>query len=261
MEETAKLLPQVPVLKEYKVVKQELSIRIAALNAITELTEDNKKDVKTAISEINKVSERIKRYRIDESAKFMEYISPYVEQCKDLEKLCTEGVSQIKLKVTELETQERKQKTDTIRQLFDFALDACSYRSLLKFEMFFEQSMANKTTSLTVIEAQLNAWIEARVNDIDFIKKNTDEADSIIAIYLQNGLKLTTAIETQQERYKSESEIKAMIQSETKPQAQQISSAFEKKIDITVKINKLPQSKVKALQAFLDGLNVEWELL
>lgn len=95
MEETKKLLPQVPVLTEYKMVKDELKSRIKKLNEITALTEDNKKEVKSAISEINKVKDRVSRFRIDETAKFLEYINPYIEQCKELEKLCTEGVIQI----------------------------------------------------------------------------------------------------------------------------------------------------------------------
>ena len=87
MEETKKLLPQVPVLTEYKMVKDELKSRIKKLNEITVLTEDNKKEVKSAISEINKVKDRVSRFRIDETAKFLEYINPYIEQCKELEKL------------------------------------------------------------------------------------------------------------------------------------------------------------------------------
>lgn len=263
MEETKKLLPQVPVLTEYKMVKDELSSRIKKLNEITVLTEDNKKEVKAAISEINKVKDRISRFRIDETAKFMEYINPYVEQCKELEKLCVEGVSTIKSKVTQLEEEERKQKAETVKQLFLFALEPCPYRALLNFDMFFESSMANKSSSLTVIENQLNEWIKTRTSDFDFIKKNADEADAIIAIYLTNGLKLTAAIETHQERYRSEAEIKAMISAET-PQVSanvpKTSMSFEKKVDITVTIKQLPQSKVKALKSFLDGLGVDWEV-
>lgn len=86
--ENVKLLPQLPVLAEYSLVKEELKTRIKTLNEITSLTEENKKEVKTAISEITKVKDRISRFRIDETAKFMEYINPYIEQCKELEKLC-----------------------------------------------------------------------------------------------------------------------------------------------------------------------------
>lgn len=263
MEETKKLLPQVPVLTEYKLVKDELKLRIKKLNEITVLTEDNKKEVKSAISEINKVKDRVSRFRIDETAKFLEYINPYIDQCKELEKLCVEGVSTIKSKVTELEEAEKKQKAETVKQLFLFALEPCPYKSILSFDMFFEPSMSNKTSSLTVIENQLNEWIAARTSDLDFIKKNADEADAIIAIYLTNGLKLTAAVESHQERYRSEAEIKAMISAEA-PQVSanvpKTSMSFEKKVDITVSIKQLPQSKVKALQSFLDGLGVDWEV-
>ena len=244
-----------PVLANYKEFKDNITAVLVKLSEIKELTEDNKKEVKTAIAEINKTKDRISRYRIDETAKFMEYIDPYIEQCKELEKLCNDGVAGIKEKVKELEEKERADKMDTLKKLFDFMMEQCIYRNILNFNMFFEASMANKSTSLTVVEKQLGDWISDRTRDIDFIKTNTDDADAIIAIYLQNGLKLTLAIETYQARYKSEAEIKAMIATEEAPKV-----TFEKKIDVTVKIKQLPQSKVKALQAFLDGLGVEWEI-
>jgi len=261
MDENKTILPVVPVLTEYHEFKKNITSVIIKLNKITELTEENKKEVKTVIAEMNKTKERISRYRIDETNKFLEYINPYIEQCKELEKLCTDGMAQIKTKVTELEESERKQKVETVHKLFDFCLESCPYRNLLKFEMFFEQSMGNKSASLTVIETQLKEWIEVRTSDFNFIKKNADDAEAIIAIYLQNGLKLTAAIETHQERYKSEAEIQAMIAVEQEPtQVLASKPSFEKKLDITVKIKQLPQSKVKALQAFLDGLGVEFEV-
>lgn len=256
MNENIKLLPEVPILTEYQLVKDELINRIAELNKITVLTEDNKKDVKMAIAEMNKIKDRISRFRIDETARFLEYINPCINQCKELEKLCVDGCAQVKAKVSELEEAERQQKISTLRKLFDFALEPCPFRDLLNFEMFFEQSMSNKTSSITVIESQLKEWVADRTSDIEFINKNTDEAQAIIAIYLKNGFKLTTAIEAQQERYKSEAEIKAMISAESAP----VQNTFEKKMDITVSIKQLPQSKVKALQAFLDGLGVDWEI-
>jgi len=257
LEETKKLLPQVPVLSEYSLVKDELLTRINKLNAITELNKDNEKDVKTGIAEINKVKDRIGRFRIDETARFLEYINPCIEQCKELEQLCVSGISDIKAKVKTLEEQEREQKISIITQLFNFTLEACPFKNLLKFEMFFEPSMANKTTTLTIIEKQLKDWAEAKTSDLNFINRNADDSEAIIAIYFSNGLKLTAAIDEHQQRYKSESEIKAMMATE----AIQPATTFEKKVDLTIKINQLPRSKVKALQAFLDGLVVDWEIV
>ena len=112
-EDENKLLPQAPVLSEYDVVKTELEAKIKKLNSITELTEENKKEVKTGIAEINKVKERISRYRIDETNRFLEYIQPYVDKCKELEKLCDTGLADIKQKVKDLENAEKALKKET----------------------------------------------------------------------------------------------------------------------------------------------------
>lgn len=257
MAEEQKLLPQVPVLTEYLQVKEELTTRINKLNAITELTEDNKKEVKSGIAEINKVKDRIARYRIDQTNEFLKYIEPYINQCKELEEMCTKGLADIKSRVADLEEKEKQQKIETIKKLWEMKLDAIQNRSFLKFEMFFEKNMANKSTSMNVIEKQLDEWIEKKDNDLKFIKNNTDDPEAIIPIYLQNGLDLTKAIQAYQDRFKSEAEINAMIAAD---ESQNQASNIEKKLDICIKIKQLPKSKVKALQAFLDGLGVEFDV-
>lgn len=248
-----KLLPQIPVLTEYLQVKNELQARIDKLNAIEYLTDENQKEVKTSIAEINKVKDRIARYRIDSQNEFLKHIEPYIAQCKELEKMCTDGVATIKSKVAELEEKERQQKIETVEKLFEFHIKSSPYRKLFKFEMFFEKSMGNKTSNLNVIENQMKKWIEDKTNDLKFIEYNTDEPSAIMPLYIENGLVLTKAIETYQERFKNESEIKAMIAAEeSKTKAEPI----EKTLDIVLSIYKLPKSKVAALQGFLDNLGV-----
>ena len=110
---------------------------------------------------------------------------------------------------------------------------------------------------MTIIEKELNTWLGQRASDVKFIKNNTDEPQAILGIYLSNGLNLTAAIEEYQKRFASEAEIKAAIAAEeTKPAA----NTFEKKLDIIIEIKQLPKSKVAALQSFLDGLGVEFEV-
>lgn len=253
-EDENKLLPQLPVLDEYNAVKTELEAKIEKLNSITELTEENKKEVKTGIAEINKVKERISRYRINETNKFMEYIKPYVDKCKELEKLCDTGLADIKQKVKDLENAEKALKQKTVAQAFELFMATKDYSNFLKFEMFFDEKMCNKTVSLNVIQNQLETWYNQRKADIDFIKKQVDDCDKVISIYLNNGLNLTQAIETYQSQIKSEAEIAAAMASE-----QAIATvSFEKKIDIVVKIKQLPKSKGAALEQFLNSLGVEF---
>lgn len=251
----SKLLPQVPVFAEYLQVKNELLSKIEKVNSIQVLTSENQKEVKKCIAEINKVKDRISRFRIDNTNNFLKYIEPYIEQCKELEKLCTDGVSEIKSKMAELENKEREEKTITLARLFDIKSQQYQYRKLFNFDMFFEKSMANKTSSINVVEAQMKEWLDSKSKDIDFIKNNTDEPDAIISIYLNNGLCLTSAIESYQEQFKSESEIKALLASE-----EASSNTLEKKLDLRVTIKQLPKTKALALQSFLSNLGVEFNV-
>lgn len=253
-EDENKLLPQVPVLSEYDVVKTELETKIEELNSITELSEKNKKEVKTGIAEINKVKERISRYRIDETNKFLKYIQPYIDKCKELEKLCDTGLADIKQKVKDLENAEKALKKETVLKAFELFMTTKDYSNSLKFEMFFDEKMCNKNVSLNVIQNRLEAWYNQCRSDIGFIKKQTDDSDKVISIYLKNGLNLTQAIETYQSQIKSEAEITAMMASDTAA----TSETFEKKINIVVTIKQLPKSKGAALEQFLNSLGVEF---
>ena len=127
-----------------------------------ELTEENKKEVKTGIAEINKVKERISRYRIDETNRFLEYIQPYVDKCKELEKLCDTGLAGIKQKVKDLENAEKALKKETVSKAFELFMATKDYSNFLKFEMFFDEKMCNKSVSLnavadTIIDMILNS--------------------------------------------------------------------------------------------------------
>lgn len=259
MTEEQKLLPDIPVLSEYTVVKQQLTEKIAKLNAIEFLTKENEKAVKTGIAEINKVKDRISRYRIDETNKFLAYIQPYVDKCKELETLCTEGLSSIKAKVKELELKEKQDKKEVVSNLFEALITANfdqRQAKLLKLEMFFVERYTNKTCPLTMVERELQDWMNKIKNDFGFIERNTDEPEAILAIYLKNGLNLTSAIEEYQNRFANEAEIKAAMAIEI----EKANQTFEKKLDVTIKIRQLPKSKVQALQVFLDGLEVEFEV-
>ena len=253
--DSEKLLPEIPVLAEYQLVKDELIKKINKLNSIETLTEDNKKEVKNGIAEINKVKERISRYRIDETNKFLSQIQPYVDKCKELEKLCDTGIADIKAKVKELEEHEKELKKEMIKKLFDFTIqeDYPELAKMLNLDMFFNPKFLNKTSSITMIEKELKEWLENKSNDVNFIKKNTDEPSTVLGIYLKNGLNLTNAIEQYQQRFVSEAEIKAIIETE---KAEENKTTFEKKMDIIVKIKQLPKSKVAALQSFLNSLNL-----
>lgn len=259
--EAEKLLPSVPVLSEYSAVKTQLTAKINKLNSIQYLTDENKKEVKNGIAEINKVKDRISRYRIDETNRFLAYIQPYIDKCKELEKLCTDGLGTIKSKVKELEDKEREEKTTAIKNMFNFVLEQerTDYTHYLKFDMVFNDKWANKTASMPMIEKEMTEWIKAKSNDIKFINLNVDEPSAVLNIYLGNGLNLTAAIEEYQARFANEAEIKATMAAEASENVAKVSS-FEKKLDIVIKIKQLPQSKVKALQSFLDSLNVEFDV-
>lgn len=256
-EKQENLLPDIPDLTEYQLVKNEIESKIIKINSITQLTEENKKIAKNGIAELNKVKDRISRYRIDETNKFLAYIQPYVDKCKELEKLCVDGVADIKIKIKQLEDEEKKQKKISISRLFDFAVeqDYTDIKPFLKFEMFFEDKMANKSTSLTVVEKELNDWLSKKASDINFIKNNVDEPSAVLEIYLKNGQNLTSAIEEYQSRFVTENEIKAMIADEKSS-----TNTFEKRLNVVVRIKQLPKSKATALQSFLNSLNVDFEV-
>lgn len=114
--------------------------------------------------------------------------------------------------------------------------------------------MSNKTTKINVVEAQMREWIENKVKDLKFIENNTDEPQSIIRIYLENGLNLADAIEKHQDIYKDEAEIKAIISNEN------TENKVEKKLNLLITIKNLPKSKATALQTCLTQLGLEYKV-
>ena len=256
MEQEKKLLPQTPVLTEYLQVKEEIENRVNKYKDLKVITEDNKKEIKNSIAELNKVKQRIARYRIDNTDAFMEYIKPFVEQCKELENLCDSGTAEIKQLLADYENSEKKQKEETINKLFNFNMECCPFKELLKFEMFFDLKMANKTANLNIVEKELKEWISKRTEELNFINSNCDEPVKVIAIYLKNEFNLTGAIQEYQDQFKTEAQIEAIKAQAVKT----VHSSFERKINLKIIINFLPQSKAGALESFLKSLNVDYKV-
>lgn len=256
-QEQGLLVPAIPVLTEYEEVKKEILTRVEKFKDTKIVTEETKKEVKKEIAEINKIKQKISRFRIDNTALFLKYIEPYVSKCQELEKLCTDSVADINAKVKELEDKERADKKESIKKLFDFLWERTKYNTLLNFEMFFEPAMTNKTQSLTVLEKQMGEWLQKRVQDIEFFYNSADEPDVVIPIYLKNGFDVTAALAEYQERFKTAAEIKA-IQA-TEEASKPTYNGFEKTVSVIIKIENLPLRKASALQNFLEGLGIEYE--
>lgn len=256
---SAQIVPIIPTLVEYEQVKAEINAKIENLNKYEILTAENEKEAKAAIAELNKVKDRISRYRIDNTNQFLEYINPYINACKELEALCTDGVATVKAKINELETKAKNEKTESIKKLFNFLCEENSFlrKGLIKFEMLFDLKWANKTASLTIIEKELRTKLELICKDIDYITSNCDEPDVIIPIYLEKNFNLSDALQTYQSRFVSSSEIKGMIAAEKQ---EKIKNTVEKKLDLRITVKQLTKTQAEGLNQFLKNMNVEFNI-
>ena len=124
-------------------------------------------------------------------------LKPYVEfenKVKEIVDIVKEADNIVRNQVRELEEQEREQKKEKVKDLFENKLKHYDFNKLINFNDFFKENMANKSTSIDKIENQISEWLEQRKQDITVIKSLNDTNNKILKEYL-NSFNLAGAIE------------------------------------------------------------------
>nr|DAS95659.1 MAG TPA: Protein of unknown function (DUF1351) [Caudoviricetes sp.] len=158
------------------------------------VSEENIKESKKLIAEVNKDVKKLEDYRINVKK---EMLKPYVEfenKVKEIVDIVKEADNIVRNQVRELEEQEREQKKEKVKDLFESKLKHYDFNKLINFDDFFKENMANKSTSIDKIENQISEWLEQRKQDITVIKSLNDTDNKILKEYL-NSFNLAGAIE------------------------------------------------------------------
>ena len=187
-----------PAYEEYK----EKAYAVAEYVYQMDVTEENIKEAKATLAKARKLTDKLTRARIDMKKEILASYTEFEAKVKEIIDIIGDADKETRTKVKDLEEKERQQKKAAIYELWLKRIPAYDYDLLNAvlpdaFEKWLNPKHLNKTTSMKSIEADMTAWIQKMLTDIETVKGMGDE---YVEAYAWAGGDLAKAIQTVKQR-------------------------------------------------------------
>ncbi len=187
-----------PAYEEYK----EKAYAVAEYVYQMDVTEENIKEAKATLAKARKLTDKLARARIDMKKEILASYTEFEAKVKEIIDIIGDADKETRAKVKDLEEKERQQKKAAIYELWLKRIPAYDYDLLNAvlpdaFEKWLNPKHLNKTTSMKSIEADMTAWIQKTLTDIETVKGMGDE---YVEAYAWAGGDLAKAIQTVKQR-------------------------------------------------------------
>lgn len=171
-------IPQVnfPAYEEYK----EKAHAVAEYIYGMEPTEENIKETKQTLAKARKLTDRLNRARIDMKKAILQNYTTFEQQVKEITGIIDDADKEIRAKVKDMEEAERQRKKEAIYELWLKRIPAYDYDLLNAvlpnaFDRWLTPKHLNKSTSMKSIEADMTAWIQKTLTDIETLRDMGDD--------------------------------------------------------------------------------------
>lgn len=179
-----------PAYEHYKQQAQQIAEYI---NGIV-LTEDNVKDVKKELAAARKITDGLDRKRIDIRKVILSDYTKFEEQVKEIQKIIKDAEDELRVKVREMDEEERAAKKEEIHAIWCKRYPMYSLSQYLEEDAVFEKWLTpqhlNKTASIKSVEKDMVEWLEKTDKDL----KSIELMDKEYLIEYLNCLDLSEAI-------------------------------------------------------------------
>ena len=236
----------------YEDIKAELIKKTEDYKNIV-YTENDIKAAKADRAELNKLKKSINDERLSRQKEYMKPFDLLKAQMDELIKIIDEPVKVIDEQIKAYESKQKEIKEQACRDLFD-KLNTLDW---LLFDQIFDTKWTNASTSMSSIEDEMKMTLNLIRNNLDSL--NGLEYSFEAKEMYKNTLSLSQAI-NENTRLIDLAKKKAAIEPKAEPIIAPTEPAHEEArqwMELKVKINS---NDFDALQAWLEGRGIEWEI-
>lgn len=167
--------------KDYENLKRQVSELADHIERIT-VTEDNIKNSKKLLAEVNKAVRELNDERILIKKKINEPYEDFNNQIKEIESIVKSADEKVRQQVRDLEEKEREEKKKELENIWNKRIVAYDFAKLMKFEDWISNWHLNKTTSINKAEQDLVDFLEKTEQEVETLS-NMEHSDELIAEY------------------------------------------------------------------------------
>lgn len=156
----------------------ELNMQVEELGKFLssiEVTPENIQDSKKLVAQVRKLCDGLNKERIEFKKQYLRPYNHLEQQVKHLTQKAGEYEGIVRHQIRLLEEQERKEKKDQIRTIFNKRLRAYGDETLFPFELFIQPVHLNKSTTLKKVEKEMTQWFETRKVDLENLEVNAQQ--------------------------------------------------------------------------------------
>lgn len=142
------------------------------------VTADTVKETKKTLANARKLTDRLNRVRIDLKKALLTEYTTFEAQVKEITSIIDSADADLRAKVKALEEQERDEKAEEIRAIWDKRVAQWPMIEEVlpgAFKLWLTPKHLNKTTSMKMIEADMTEWITKTAQDIETAAKMGNE--------------------------------------------------------------------------------------
>lgn len=180
-------IPQVnfPAYEEYK----EKAYAVAEYIYNMEPTEENIKETKATLAKVRKLTDRLNQARVNMKKEILKNYNVFEGQVKEIIDIIDDADQEVRAKVKDMEEAERQRKKEAIHELWLKRIPAYDYDLLNAvlpnaFDRWLTPKHLNKSTSMKSVEAEMTAWIQKTLTEINTLK---DMGDDYLEAYSYTG--------------------------------------------------------------------------
>lgn len=187
-----------PAYEEYK----EKAYAVAEHIYQMDVTADNIKEAKATLAKARKLTDKLTRARIDMKKEILASYTEFETKVKEIIDIIGDADKEVRAKVKDLDEAEREEKKKALHELWLKRIPGYDYDTLNAilpdaFEKWLTPKHLNKSTSMKSAEADMTAWIQKTLSEIETVKGMGDE---YVEAYAWNGGDLARAIQEVKQR-------------------------------------------------------------
>ena len=197
-----------------------------------EVTPENIKEAKSVVAQLRNACKDLNAQKIAFRKEYMKPIDKLYEQVKTIDNRCLGYEETVRSQIRNFEEQEKEEKKEEIRQLFQKKLrpyGGKEVRELFNFDTFFKNEYLRKSYSMNQIEKEMAEFFEQTTQDINALvaySNNTPfDKDEIVLHYVECGDVSETITHYNKIAEDKEKVKKAMEERKVKP-TQKVESTF-----------------------------------
>lgn len=185
------------VFQDYEKLMKEAT-QVAEFVRSIVVTDDNVKDVKKVLANVNKSVKMLNDRRIAIKKEILEPYEVFAEQVKEIESVVLNADKQVRNKVRELEEKEREEKDEELLSIWNKRIPAYQYAKVMNYEDWRTPQHLNKTLTMKKAEEDMVQWLEKTEKELSILYTMENKEDLVQAY--KEVLDMATAIEVVKDR-------------------------------------------------------------